>query len=51
MDLNTYHKLVKSETTASKYLGILTKIGILKKEQSGNESLYLNEKLFQLLTE
>jgi len=42
---------IASRNTASKYLGVLTKIGILKKEQSGNESLYLNKKLFQLLTQ
>lgn len=40
---------IASRNTASKYLGELVKIGILKKEQSGSESLYVNQKLYQLL--
>jgi len=44
-------KGIASRNTASKYLGALEKIGILKKEQSGNESLYINKKLYQLLTQ
>ena len=42
-------KGIASRNTASKYLGALEKIGILKKEQSGSESLYVNQKLYQLL--
>lgn len=44
-------KGIASRNTASKYLGALEKIGILKKEQSGSESLYINKKLYQLLTQ
>lgn len=44
-------KGIASRNTASKYLGILTEEGILKKEPSGNESLYLNKNLYQLLTQ
>lgn len=40
---------IASRNTASKYLGTLEKIGILKKEQSGSESLYVNQKLYELL--
>jgi len=42
---------IASRNTASKYLGLLTEAGILKKEQSGNESLYLNTELYHLLTQ
>lgn len=44
-------KGIASRNTASKYLGTLEKIGILNKEQSGSESLYINKKLYQLLTQ
>lgn len=44
-------KGIASRNTASKYLGALEKIEILKKEQSGSESLYINKKLYQLLTQ
>lgn len=40
---------IASRNTASKYLGELVKIGILEKKQSGSESLYVNQKLYQLL--
>ncbi len=40
---------IASRNTASKYLGAIEKIGILKKEQSGSESLYVNQNLYQLL--
>jgi Fic family protein len=42
---------IASRNTASKYLNELDKIGILEKEQSGNEMLYLNKELYQLLAE
>lgn len=42
-------KGIASRNTASKYLGALEKIGILKKKQSGSESLYVNRKLYNLL--
>ena len=42
---------IASRNTASKYLETLAKIGILEKERSGKESLYLNKRLFQLLTQ
>jgi len=42
-------KGIASRNTASKYLGALEKIGVLKKEQSGSESLYVNQKLYKLL--
>jgi len=42
-------KGIASRNTASKYLGTLVKIGVLKKEQSGSESLYVNQKLYKLL--
>jgi len=42
-------KRIASRNTASKYLGAIEKIGILKKEQSGSESLYVNQKLYKLL--
>ena len=42
---------IASRNTASKYLNQLEEIGILEKEQSGNEILFLNKKLYQLLTE
>jgi len=42
---------IASRNTASKYLNELEEIGILEKEQSGNEMLYLNKELYQLLAE
>ena len=42
---------IASRNTASKYLTELEEMGILEKEQVGNESLYLNTKLFKLLSE
>jgi len=39
-----------SRNTAGKYLSKLEKLGILKKEKSGKENLYLNVKLYDLLT-
>lgn len=42
-------KNIASRNTASKYLNLLTDIGILEKIKSGNELLYKNIKLFDLL--
>lgn len=42
---------IASRNTASKYLSELQQMGLLKKEQAGNESLYLNKELFKLLSE
>lgn len=42
---------IASRNTASKYLNTLEELGILKKEQSGNEILYLNKDLYKLLSE
>lgn len=42
---------IASRNTASKYLNTLEKMGILTKEQSGNEMLYLNKELYKLLSE
>ena len=41
---------IASRNTASKYLGRLVEIGVLSKEQSGSESLYLNKELFKILS-
>ena len=41
---------IATRNTASKYLNRLVNLGILKKEKSGTESLFLNKKLFNLLT-
>jgi len=40
---------IASRNTASKYLNELESIGILEKEKFGNEMLYLNKGLYQLL--
>jgi len=40
---------IASRNTASKYLNRLTDMGILEKEQLGNEFLYLNKELYNLL--
>jgi Fic family protein len=42
---------IASRNTASKYLGRLVEIGVLSKEQSGSESLYLNKELFKILSQ
>ena len=42
---------IASRNTASKYLNTLEELGILTKEQSGNEILYLNKDLYKLLSE
>jgi len=42
---------VASRNTASKYLNRLVDLKILDKKQSGNESLYLNRKLFKILSD
>jgi len=42
---------IASRNTASKYLGRLIEIGVLSKEQSGSESLYLNKELFKILSQ
>lgn len=40
---------IASRNTAGKYLNRLEELGILVKEQMGNESLYLNKQLYDLL--
>lgn len=40
---------IASRNTASKYLNRLVELGILELEKIGNESLYLNKKLYELL--
>jgi len=40
---------IASRNTASKYLNRLVELDILKLEKIGNESLYLNKKLYELL--
>ncbi|NOR44224.1 MAG: Fic family protein, partial [Candidatus Delongbacteria bacterium] len=42
---------IASRNTASKYLNTLEELGILAKEQSGSEILYLNKGLYKLLSE
>jgi len=42
---------IASRNTASKYLSRLVDLGILTKKQSGNESLYLNQELFTILSQ
>ena len=41
---------IVSRNTAGKYLSKLEELGILKMEKSGKENLYLNVKLYDLLT-
>lgn len=41
---------IASRNTASKYLNRLMELGLLEKEQMGSESLYLNKKLYELLS-
>lgn len=41
---------IASRNTASKYLNRLVDLGILELEKVGNESLYLNKKLYELLS-
>jgi Fic family protein len=41
---------IATRNTASKYLNKLVELRILKKEKSGKESLFLNKKLYNLLT-
>ena len=41
---------IASRNIASNYLNELVKINILKKEQIGRETLYLNDKLYDLLS-
>ena len=41
---------IASRNTASKYLNELKELGILKSEQSGNETLFLNIELLKLLS-
>jgi Fic family protein len=42
---------IASRNTASKYLNRLADIGILEKSQVGNEFLYLNKQLYDLISE
>ena len=42
---------IASRNTASKYLNRLVKLDILELEKVGNESLYLNKKLYSLLSQ
>lgn len=42
---------IASRNTASKYLNRLVDLRILTKKQSGNESLYLNQGLFKILSQ
>lgn len=42
---------IASRNTASKYLGKLVELEILQKEQAGNEVLFLNKELYNILTE
>ncbi len=42
---------IASRNTASKYLGRLVEIGVLSKEKSASESLYLNKELFKILSQ
>ncbi len=41
---------IASRNTASKYLNRLVELGILELEKMGNESLYLNKQLYELLS-
>ncbi|TVQ16374.1 MAG: Fic family protein, partial [Bacteroidetes bacterium] len=41
---------IASRNTASKYLNRLVELDLLKKEQLGSESLYLNKNLYELLS-
>ena len=43
-------KGIASRNTASKYLAKLEELGILRKEQVGNETLFLNSPLYELLS-
>ncbi|MDQ3022044.1 MAG: Fic family protein [Bacteroidota bacterium] len=40
---------IAGRETASKYLSVLTKLGVLKIHKFGNENLYLNVKLYNIL--